>query len=47
MENSKSFFPHFFVNENNLDYIGEIPDIKYFNNISLDNYNNYKSKFLN
>jgi hypothetical protein len=47
MENSKSVFPHFFVNENNLDYIGEIPDIKYFNNISLDNYNNYKSKFLN
>jgi DNA polymerase type B, organellar and viral len=47
VDNSKSVFPHFFVNENNLDYIGEIPDIKYFNNISLDNYNNYKSKYLN
>jgi hypothetical protein len=44
-DTQKSIFPHLFVNENNLDYIGEVPDFKYFNNITLDEYNNYKANF--
>src|SRR6266851_3785038 len=31
----KSIFPHSFVNENNLDYIGPVPDFKYFDNILI------------
>lgn len=30
VENPKSIFPHKFVNENNLDYIGEVPNIDNF-----------------
>jgi hypothetical protein len=42
----KSIFPFLFVNENNLDYIGNVPEIKYFGNkIELTDYNEYKSKF--
>jgi len=37
----KSIFPHLFVNENNLNYIGTIPDIKYFDSISSIDYNCY------
>jgi hypothetical protein len=37
----KSIFPYSFVNENNLDYIGPIPDIKYFDGISHLDYNCY------
>jgi hypothetical protein len=37
----KSIFPYTFVNENNLDYIGTIPDFKYFNGISSLDYNTY------
>jgi DNA polymerase type B, organellar and viral len=44
---SKSIFPHLFVNENNLNYIGEVPDIKYFMDISKKDYNEYKNKFNN
>jgi DNA polymerase type B, organellar and viral len=47
VENRKSIFPHLFVNENNLNYIGEVPDYKYFDDISVDNYNKYKSNFNN
>jgi len=43
----KSIFPHSFVNENNLDYIGPVPDFKYFDNILINEYNEYKSKFNN
>jgi len=43
----KSVFPHLFVNENNLDYIGQVPDFKYFNNINIKEYNEYKAKFNN
>ena len=41
----KSIFPYKFVNENNLDYIGNVPEFKYFDNskIKLADYNNYKS----
>jgi hypothetical protein len=46
VENPKIMFPIFFANENNLNYIGEIPDIKYFKNIDLKSYKNYISKFI-
>src|SRR6266849_4382213 len=35
--NQKSIFPHLFI--------GKIPDIKYFDNISKNDYNNYKTNF--
>jgi hypothetical protein len=47
VENPKSIFPHLFVNENNLNYIGQVPDFKYFIKITLEEYNEYKSKFNN
>jgi len=37
----KSIFPYDFVNENNLNYIGIIPDFKYFDGISSLDYNCY------
>jgi len=43
----KSIFPHLFVNENNLDYIGPVPDFKYFNNVSKEDYLEYSKKFNN
>ena len=47
-ETLKSIFPFLFVNENNLNYIGEVPDIKYFGNkIKLADYKEYKSNFNN
>jgi DNA polymerase type B, organellar and viral len=45
VEKVKSLFPHLFVNENNLKYIGEIPDIKYFIKVNKDDYNKYKTNF--
>jgi hypothetical protein len=47
VENPKSMFPHFFVNENNLNYIGEVPDLKHFDKkkIKLKDYNKYKDNF--
>jgi hypothetical protein len=47
VENKKSIFPHLFVNENNLDYIGQVPEFKYFFNISKNDYNNYCKNFNN
>jgi hypothetical protein len=47
VENEKSIFPHLFVNENNLDYIGEVPDFKYFDKVSKEDYNNYCEQFNN
>jgi DNA polymerase type B, organellar and viral len=35
----KSIFPHSFVNRDNLNYIGNMPDIKYYKNLSLKEYN--------
>ena len=37
----KSIFPYSFVNEANLDYIGTIPEFKYFDGISSIDYNCY------
>lgn len=47
VENSKSIFPHFFVDKNNLDYNGEVPDFKLFKDVNLEDYKNYKSDFNN
>jgi hypothetical protein len=47
VENSKSIFPYNFVSENNLDYIGSVPDYKYFSKVSVSRYNEYRSKFNN
>jgi hypothetical protein len=44
----KSMFPFLFVNESNLDYIGEVPTKKFFRkDLSLNNYNEYINKFNN
>jgi hypothetical protein len=45
VENQKGIFPYKFANINNLNYIGEVPHITYFDNLSLDDYNNYKNDF--
>ena len=46
IDTPKSIFPYLFVNENNLNYKGSVPLIKYFDNkISLPEYINYKSRF--
>ena len=41
----KSIFPFFFVNENNLQHIGEVPEFKFFKNISPKDYENYINDF--
>ena len=43
----KDMFPHDFVNKDNLNYVGIVPDIKFFKNITESQYNEYKSKFDN
>jgi DNA polymerase type B, organellar and viral len=40
----KSIFPYYFVN-NNLNYIGNVPDFKYFTNISKAEYKLYLNSF--
>jgi len=46
VETYKSVFPYLFVNENNLDYIGSVPEFKYFDNkITPIEYNKYKSNY--
>jgi len=47
VEDKKSIFPHLFVNENNLDYIGEVPEFNNFMDVNKDQYNDYKSSFNN
>jgi hypothetical protein len=47
VDDGKTVFPILFVNENNLNYIGEVPDFKYFKNINFVEYENYKAKFNN
>lgn len=41
VDTKKSIFPYSFVNKDNLDYIGPIPDFKYFDGISSLDYNCY------
>jgi len=45
LNSPKQLFPYEFVNQNDLNYEGAVPDIKYFNNISEYEYNVYKSSF--
>lgn len=46
VDSKKGIYPYTFANENNLNYVGEVPDFKYFDKkISLSEYNNYKSKY--
>jgi hypothetical protein len=45
IEDSKSIFPHLFVNDNNLTYKGDVPKIDYFINIDKKEYQDYKSKY--
>jgi hypothetical protein len=47
VENKKSIFPHLFVNENNLDYIGNVPAFNNFMKVKEDQYNDYKTNFNN
>lgn len=42
---SKDMFPHNFVTKNNLNYVGSVPEIKFFNSISDSEYNEYKARF--
>ena len=43
----KGKFPYSFVNENNLNYNGLIPDFSYFNNIKLLDYQEYCESYNN
>jgi hypothetical protein len=45
IEDSKSIFPHLFVNDNNLTYKGDVPKIDYFINIDKKEYQDYKLKY--
>src|SRR3981081_105074 len=47
VETTKSIFPHLFVNESNLDYIGAVPDFKYFTKVSKEDYLEYCKQFNN
>jgi len=47
VENKKIIFPHLFVNENKLNYIGLVPAFNNFINVKEDQYNEYKSTFNN
>ena len=46
---SKEFFPHDFVNENNLNYIGNVPDFSFYShtNLKYEDYNKYILTFKN
>jgi hypothetical protein len=44
VENPKTLFPLFFVNLSNLNYIGEVPEMKYFPKINISDYKEYKNK---
>jgi hypothetical protein len=49
---NKGIFPYNFVNDQfnkniNLNYIGKVPPIKYFVNISIDQYNDYIKNYSN
>ena len=44
----KGIFPYGFAkNDINLNYVGKVPEFKYFENISLDEYNEYSDNFKN
>jgi hypothetical protein len=43
----KGIFPYKFPNRDNLNYVGEVPEFKYFTNITYIQYFLYKMKYLN
>ena len=43
----KDIFPYSFVDTTDLNYVGQVPDFKYFNNITIQDYNDYCSRFNN
>ena len=45
VDTQKSIFPYRFVNFHSLNYVGFVPPIRYFDNISLEEYNNYAKRF--
>jgi hypothetical protein len=47
VENQKGIFPYKFAIENNLNYIGSVPNISYFSNLSELEYIEYKKDFNN
>lgn len=44
---NKGIFPYDFANFNKLDYISNVSDFKYFNKITIEQYNNYLNIFKN
>lgn len=44
---TKDCFPHKFVTSNNLNYVGEVPAFDFFSDLTVDEYNLYKSRFEN
>lgn len=44
---NKSIFPYAFVNDNKIDlnYVGNVPDFKYFTDVTLSQYKYYSTKF--
>ncbi len=44
VETLKGIFPY---GLSNINYNGEVPEFKYFNNINIDEYNKYKDSFIN
>jgi hypothetical protein len=47
VENPKSLFPHLFINDDNLDYIGDVPEFNNFIKVSKLDYQNYLDSFIN
>lgn len=47
LEQDKGLFPHNFVNDANLNYIGAIPEFKYFIDLKYDDYKKYLNTFTN
>ena len=45
----KGIFPYEFVNQSNIDfdYVGAVPEFKYFKGITLDDYKDYCQEFNN
>ncbi|KAG1717180.1 DNA polymerase type B, organellar and viral-domain-containing protein [Suillus lakei] len=42
---NKTIFPYSFVNKNNLDFCGNVPEFKYFNELKIFQYIEYKNSF--
>lgn len=47
VEDPKGIFPYNFVNENNLDFVGEVPGMHYFDNFFTEDYIRYYMNFIN